>query len=176
MSISTKTGDAGQTSLWSGERVDKDSLRVEAYGTIDELSSFLSEAKHHTCAEVTAQLLAVQRFLFSVAGQLACKDSQYEEPVREEDVEKLTDAVHRYEKIVKLKNFVIVGSTLASAKLDICRAVARRAERRIISLARLEKVPDPVRKYVNRLSDFLFILARYEEFTAGKLLYKTEVR
>lgn len=68
MSISTMTGDGGQTSLWSGERVDKDSLRVEAYGTVDELNSFLGEAKHYTSEEVSQLILSVQRFLFRVGG------------------------------------------------------------------------------------------------------------
>ncbi len=175
MSISTMTGDEGQTSLWSGERVDKDSLRVEAYGTVDELNSFLAEAKHHTCEEVSRYILSVQRFLFKVGGQLASKDVQYVEPVSEEDVEKLTKSVHYFEEIVGLKGFVIPGSTIASAKLDICRTIARRAERRIIALSRLEKVPGPVRKYINRLSDFLYIIARYEEFKEKKLLYKNDV-
>ncbi len=168
MSISTMTGDGGQTSLWSGERVDKDSLRVEAYGTVDELNSFLGEAKHYTSEEVSQLILSVQRFLFRVGGQLASKDVQYIEPVSEEDVEKLTKGVHRFEEIVGLKGFVIPGSTVASAKLDICRTIARRAERRIIALSRLEKVPDPVR-------DFLYILARYEEFKEKKLLYKNDI-
>jgi ATP:cob(I)alamin adenosyltransferase len=120
-------------------------------------------------------MLSVQRFLFRVGGQLASKDVQYVEPVSEEDVEKLTKNVHHFEEIVGLKGFVIPGSTIASAKLDICRTVARRAERKIIALSRLENVPDPVRKYINRLSDFLYILARYEEFKENKLLYKNNV-
>jgi ATP:cob(I)alamin adenosyltransferase len=175
MSISTMTGDGGQTSLWSGERVDKDSLRVEAYGTVDELNSFLGEAKHYTSEEVSQLILSVQRFLFRVGGQLASKDVQYIEPVSEEDVEKLTKGVHRFEEIVGLKGFVIPGSTVASAKLDICRKIARRAEIRIIALSRLEKVPDPVRKYINRLSDFLYILPRNEEIKENKHLYKNDI-
>ena len=175
MSISTGTGDDGKTSLWSGERIEKDSLRVESYGTVDELNSFLGEAKHFVCNEIEAHIINVQRFLFSIAGQLASRDVQYVEPVTEEAIDSLTLLIHRYEAIINLKGFVIPGSTIASAKLDVCRTVARRAERRILALSKTETVPEPVRKYINRLSDFLFILARYEEYLAGKLLYKNDV-
>lgn len=162
-SISTGTGDQGQTSLWSGERVDKDSIRVESYGTIDEPNSLLGEAKHHTCEEVVPKLQKTQRFLFKIAGQLATKDMAYIEQIFDEDINNLTEEIHHYENILKLKGFVIPGRALAPAKLDVCGTVARRAERRIFSLSKLESVPKNVLKYVNRLSDYLFILARYEE-------------
>ena len=177
MSITTKTGDQGMTSLWSGERVEKDNARVEAYGTIDELNSFVGENRHY-CAleEVRTILLRIQRELFQVAGQLASKDKPYLEPITERQVEELTTIVRELEARVPLKGFVIPGSTLSSAKLDICRTVARRAERRIITLAAKEEVPIPVRQYVNRLSDVLFMLARLEEQHVGKILYKNDVK
>ena len=173
MSISTKTGDSGQTSLWSGERVFKDDIRVESYGTVDELNSFLGEAMYYAnSSEVKDILLSIQRDLFRVAGQLASKDVLYVKPVCDEDVQKLTDLVHHYEEIIKLKGFVIPGSILASAKLDICRTVCRRAERRIVALNRVEAVPVQVGQYINRLSDLLFIVARYEEYLQDKIIYK----
>lgn len=173
MSISTGGGDKGETSLWSGERVSKDDLRVEAYGTIDELNSHIGEARHYCKSKETKELLLrIQNDLFKVAGQLASKGKLFIEPITETDVQWLTEKVHHYEKIIKLKGFVIPGTTIQSAKLDICRTVARRAERRIVSLCKTEEIANELLKYMNRLSDFLFILARFEEHLEGKLTYK----
>jgi ATP:cob(I)alamin adenosyltransferase len=174
MSVTTKGGDGGQTSLWSGERIGKDELRVECYGTIDELNSFLGDARRAVKTEKAGELLdAVQRDLFGVAGMLATRgDSPYVRPIEEHDVERLTSWVHDMEAEVKLTGFVIPGSTASSAKLDICRTVCRRAERRIVALARAEPVDGLVLRYVNRLSDVLFMLARYEEHAEGAIRFK----
>ncbi|HPD65511.1 MAG TPA: cob(I)yrinic acid a,c-diamide adenosyltransferase [Bacteroidia bacterium] len=173
MSISTKSGDKGQTGLWSGERVWKDDLRVEAYGTVDELNSFLGEAKHFTDDnQIFAQIEQIQNDLFRVAGQLASKDKLYVVPMKEEDTERLTEWVHDYEKRIKLSGFVIPGSTLSSAKLDICRTITRRAERIIISLKKNEDIPDHILQYMNRLSDLLFMMARSEEQKENKIQLK----
>ena len=104
MSISTKTGDQGMTSLWTGERVEKDSVRVEAYGTIDELNSHIGESRHF-CESEEAQsiLLRLQRELFQIAGQLASKDKTYVEPVTDQEVEEITALVHDLEARVPLK-------------------------------------------------------------------------
>jgi cob(I)alamin adenosyltransferase len=173
MSISTKTGDKGTTGLWSGERTWKDDLRVEAYGTVDELNSFLGEAKHFTEDKEIFEIIEnVQDSLFRVAGQLASKSKQFVELISDNDIDKLTEWVHQYEQQVTLTGFVIPGSTLSSAKLDICRTIARRAERKIISLMRKEDIPDELVKYVNRLSDLLFIMARKEEAVEDKIQHK----
>lgn len=173
MSISTGGGDEGKTSLWSGEKVSKDDLRVEAYGTIDELNSHIGEARHYCKSEeVRKLLLKIQNDLFKVAGQLASKGKLFTEPVAEADIQWLTEKVHYYEKIIRLNGFVIPGTTVQSAKLDICRTVARRAERRIVRLSKTEEIANELLKYMNRLSDFLFILARFEEHLEGKLTYK----
>lgn len=172
MSIVTKTGDHGQTSLWSGERVDKDDLRVEAYGTIDELNAHLGVAKHLVLPETVAQIEEVQNLLFNVAGSLSSRDKRYVYPVRDEDLAKMEKTIDELEAKLKMTGFVIPGMTPASAQLDVARTVARRAERRIIALARREEVPFPARQYVNRLADFLFVLARNEEHQAGMLTYK----
>lgn len=173
MSISTKTGDKGKTSLWSGERVYKNDPRVEAYGTIDELNSNLAEAKHLVKTEKNRQLiLEIQNHLFQVAGALA-STNEYAHPVQIEDVERLTNCVQEFELEIQLTGFVIPGSTLPSAKLDICRTIARRAERRILTLNEQEEVPEPVRKYVNRLSDLIYMMARYEEKIENKIQFKT---
>ncbi|WP_304223910.1 cob(I)yrinic acid a,c-diamide adenosyltransferase [Gracilinema caldarium] len=174
MSISTKTGDDGTTGLWSGERVGKDSLRVECYGTIDELNAFLGDARRNVKTDRVKEIIDIlQRDLFRVAGSLATlSPGAYVQPVVEADVDRLTDWVHELESAVPLKGFVIPGSTDSSAKLDICRTVCRRAERRIVALARQDAVDGPTRRFVNRLSDLLFMLARYEEQAEGAIRYK----
>lgn len=173
MSITTKTGDTGQTSLWSGERVNKDNIRVESYGTIDELNSFLGEAKHYVkSVYVKKIILEIQNDLFKIAGTLASKDKIYINPIEKKDVERLEQLIKIFEDKMNLKGFVIPGNTLSSSKIDVCRTVSRRAERRIITLANSEKVDLELRKYINRLSDLLFLLARYEEFVVDKIVYK----
>ncbi|MBL6964161.1 MAG: cob(I)yrinic acid a,c-diamide adenosyltransferase [Bacteroidetes bacterium] len=173
MSISTKSGDKGKTGLWSGERVWKNNERVEAYGTIDELNSFIGEAKHFVeTKSIFSQLEEIQNDLFRLAGQLASKDKLFVEPLLDVDVEKLTAWVHAYEKEVILDGFVIPGSTLSSAKLDICRTIARRAERVIIGLQQNEDIPEILIQYINRLSDLLYIMARKEEQLKDKIQKK----
>lgn len=173
MSISTGGGDKGKTSLWSGERVYKDSLRVEAYGTIDELSSFLGEAKHYVKSfEVKKIINEIQNDLFKVAGILASKNKEFIQPIETLDVDKITNYINLFENKIGLKGFVIPGNTIESAKLDICRTISRRAERRIITLSKEEKLPVELLKYINRLSDLLFIMARYEEYLINKIEYK----
>lgn len=177
MSISTKTGDDGTTGLWSGERIGKDELRVECYGTVDELNAHLGLARRATTTPRAAEMLDIlQEDLFRVAGALATRGpDSYVQPVCEDDVERITDWVHELEAAVPLRGFVIPGSTEASARLDVCRTVCRRAERRIVALARVETVDGPTRRFVNRLSDLLFMIARYEEDSTGALRYKRGV-
>lgn len=178
MSITTGGGDKGMTDLWSGGRIAKDSERVDAYGTIDELNSHIGEAKHCIDAdEIVDLLLHIQRDLFKVAGQLASLEEQYVEPVTDDDAQRLTDYIHHYESIMQLKGFVIPGNTIGSAKLDVCRTIARRAERCIVKLLHTDNgnVPEALLRYVNRLSDFLFIAARYEEFLQNKIVYKNDI-
>ncbi|OHD22186.1 MAG: ATP:cob(I)alamin adenosyltransferase [Spirochaetes bacterium GWB1_59_5] len=172
MGIVTKTGDDGLTGLWSGERVRKDDLRVEAYGTIDELDSVLGEAKHwlkrDDCRRIVEE---IQKDLYRVAGELATRSGDFALPVTELDEQRLSSYVDRYEAEIPLSGFVIPGSNVQSAKLDIARTVCRRAERRIVALAWDADVPAPLRRYVNRLSDLLFMLARAEESSDGGIVY-----
>lgn len=173
MSISTGKGDRGETFLWSGEKVSKANIRIDSYGTIDELNSFLGDAKHYVeLDEIKKIIEEVQDDLFKLAGELASLSKEYVKPIKDEDIERITSYVHKYENEVKLKGFVIPGSTIGSAKLDICRTIARRAERLIVKLNNEEPTDSNVLKYINRLSDLLFILARYEEYKQGKLKYK----
>lgn len=174
MSITTKTGDRGQTSLFSGERVYKDDLRVDAYGSLDELDAHIGEAKHLIPAEMKEELIELQNKLYRVMGTLASPSRDYPVPLCSKDVDELTDRVHFYEDRLDLKGFVVPGSLPASAKLDVCRTIARRAERRIIALSRQEEVPELILSFVNRLSDYFFILARTVEALSGAIVYKTK--
>ena len=174
MSIVTKTGDGGLTSLWSGERVRKDDPRVEAYGTIDELSSQLGLARHFARLPATlAAIEAIQRDLVRVGGELASRGKPFGAPISGADVEALTEATRAIESRIALTGFVIPGMTAGSAALDVARAVARRAERRVLTLAGEAEVSAPLRVWLNRLSDWLFMLARAEESAEGKLAFST---
>ncbi|GAB1365171.1 cob(I)yrinic acid a,c-diamide adenosyltransferase [Candidatus Cloacimonadaceae bacterium] len=172
MSITTKGGDKGQTSLYTGERVWKDDLRVDAYGSLDELDAFIGEAKHYLENEdLKVILIEVQSKLYRVMGQLSTKNGSYPYPLCSKDLDSITDTIRAFEEKLNLKGFVIPGSCLPSAKLDLCRTVARRAERRIITLSHSEEVAAEVLGYVNRLSDLFFILARTVEQESGVLRY-----
>lgn len=174
MSISTKGGDTGMTSLWSGQRIKKSDIRVESYGTVDELDSHLGEVKHFVkLTQIKDILEEVQSKLAVIMGELASLDKKFVNPIEEIDVEKLTDCVHHFEEKVQLKGFVVLGNTLASAKLDVCRTIARRAERRIIELNNHAEVNPQIIAFVNRLSDLLYIMAREEERNDGGIKYKS---
>lgn len=164
MSVATKTGDKGETSLLTGERVRKDDNRVEAYGTLDELNSFLGDAKHYCTAVNFREIIeSIQTDLFKICAELASGSGSIGDQVTDSDVTNISNLLEKFEKKLELKGFVLPGNCPGSAKLDICRSVARRGERRIISLAQSAEVNRSIIKYVNRLSDLLFIMARFEE-------------
>lgn len=172
MSITTRTGDDGETGLWSGERIPKDDPRVEAYGTIDELSAALGAARHVCMVDsVIYSIDRIQKDLFKVAGELASVMIPFDRPIRPEDGETLGELIAEIESRIPLTGFVIPGMTQGSAALDIARTIARRAERRVITLSRLSDVSVSLLIYLNRLSDYLFMLAREEESAAGKLRF-----
>lgn len=172
MAITTKTGDDGSTSLWSGERVGKDDPRIEACGEIDELSSLLGFARL-ACrlADSAEALQALQRELVRVAGELASIDPSFDDPIQSWDEEAITAKILALERRIPLTGFVLPGRTEASARIDLARTAARRLERRIVALARGASVSDILRRYLNRLSDYLFMLAREEEAAEGKIEY-----
>ena len=164
MSIATKTGDRGETSLLTGERVRKNDKRVEAYGTMDELNSFLGDAKHYCTKNNFKQLIeSIQADLFKVCAELASGSGSIGDQVTNSDVENISNLLTGIEKELDLNGFVLPGNSPGSAKLDICRSVARRGEREIISLAESVNINNSIIKYVNRLSDLLFVMARFEE-------------
>ena len=166
MKIYTKTGDKGQTSLWDGERVDKDSLRVECYGTIDELNATIGIARSMTQdPEMKDFLLSIQRKLFYVGGELATrKEEKKFYSMQKSDVEELEKIIDScIARIDDVNKFIIAGSTVVSAHLDFSRTVARRAERLIIRLSREEDINPQLIMYVNRLSDAIYAIERYLE-------------
>ncbi|MFD1205671.1 cob(I)yrinic acid a,c-diamide adenosyltransferase [Sporosarcina contaminans] len=165
MKIYTKTGDKGKTSLIGG-RVDKDSLRVEAYGTMDELNSFIGKAMTELDSakfgDILEDLEAIQNELFDGGGDLAnvMKERHYklaEGPI--EVLEQRIDAL--MEEAPPLEKFILPGGSPAAATLHIARTVTRRAERLTVTLMKAEEeVPAIVQRYLNRLSDYLFVAAR----------------
>lgn len=166
MQIYTKTGDRGETSLYDGKRVRKDDIRVESYGTIDELNSMLGFSRNFIEDEEIVNIIyEIQRELFNVAGELATVDyNNFIHKIKEDHIKYLEEIIDSYlEKIPKINKFIIPGTNKASASLHVARTICRRAERRILTLKREEDISDLLIKYVNRLSDVIYILARYLE-------------
>ncbi|MBA7644694.1 Corrinoid adenosyltransferase [subsurface metagenome] len=172
MKTFNKRGDKGETSLLFGRRVSKSDLRCEAYGTIDELVSSLGIARNFvTKDKVREIILGVQKELFTLGAELATKSEDYErlttkfKPVTDEMVNRLEEIIDETEtKIEMPKSFVIPGSNLGSASLDLSRAIVRRAERKAVMLKGKNEIKnDAILKYLNRLADLLFTLSRYEE-------------
>lgn len=166
MSIYTKFGDKGKTSLFAGKIVSKASLRVNTYGTIDELNSYLgvilSENKDK---ELFSSLVNVQKDLFEIGANLANPNNKQINKLEEflkkriSDFEKEIDNLTN--KLTVLKNFILPGGSKIAAKLHFARTLARRAERRVVELSEKEKVSSEILIYMNRLSDLLFIYARF---------------
>ncbi|HEX2905239.1 MAG TPA: cob(I)yrinic acid a,c-diamide adenosyltransferase [Phototrophicaceae bacterium] len=172
MKIYTKTGDDGTTSLFSGGRVLKTHLRVEAYGTVDELNSVLGVARaHQPSPQTDAWLAQIQRQLFHLGADLATPLDAKSEWVVRMDADTITWLETRIDEMTAalppLKNFILPGGSLAAAQLHIARTVCRRAERVAVALAEYEAIGDHVLPYLNRLGDFLFVLARWENQQAG---------
>ncbi len=169
----TGGGDDGTTSLVGGERARKDSVRLEAYGTVDEFSAFLGvlAAMADVPAGVKQNLLEVQNRLFDIGGYLASAPDGSGLP----PVATLPQSVTEIERWIdeldaatpKIREFVLPGGCESAAHAHVARTVCRRAERRIISLAAIEEVDANVRRYFNRMSDYLFILARYLNHLSG---------
>ena len=163
MSIYTKTGDAGETGLYTGERVKKSSLRVAVYGTVDELDSVLGLARAFAAkAEVRERVLALQKKLPALMADLASRAQ--EAMIAEADVAALEQAMDELEgRLPPLTSFLVPGDTQGGAALDHARTVTRRAEHLFCRLAEEEEVHDTDRRYLNRLSDYCFLLMRLEE-------------
>ncbi|RIV29214.1 cob(I)yrinic acid a,c-diamide adenosyltransferase [Alicyclobacillaceae bacterium I2511] len=167
MKIYTRSGDAGQTSLIYGHRVDKDALRVQAYGTVDEANSSIGLAiallpEETSYVDLHSYLTRVQRDLFDVGRDLATPEDKRDGLfITADDVNLLEQIIDRVEsENTPLHQFVLPGGHPAAAALHHTRTVTRRAERMVVALSRQETVSADLQKYLNRLSDLLFVLAR----------------
>ncbi len=170
--IYTRTGDKGTTALATGERRPKYDLRIEAYGTVDEANAALGLARLHTgteAPELDAMLARIQNDLFDLGAELATPDTGRKlewEPLRivEKQVERLEGEIDQLNADLEpLRSFVLPGGTPGAAYLHLARTVSRRAERMMVELAHREgeRVADPALRYMNRLSDFLFVASRW---------------
>ena len=174
MKIYTKTGDGGETGLFGGPRVSKDAPRIEAYGTVDELNSVLGVVRVQLSGgEVDALLAQIQNDLFALGAQLATPDPAAHQTalVASRHIAALESAIDGFEEgLEPLKQFVLPGGTPAGATLHLARTVCRRAERRVVTLARQASQPiaGEMVVYLNRLSDLLFVLARTVNRQAGQ--------
>ena len=174
MKIYTRRGDRGETDLFGGPRVAKDHLRVEAYGAVDELNAALGAALADTAHQDIRDLArSIQGDLFDLGAYLSSPDAErrkkrgVREPL-EADVEALEARIDAFEaELEPLRNFVLPGGTSAAAAFHLARTVCRRAERRAVSLDREAPLEAPALRYLNRLSDLLFVLARVENRRAG---------
>ena len=163
MGVTTKTGDKGQTSLYTGERVDKDCQRVETYGTIDELGSALAMARAFSeNTEVRERILKLQQQLSRLMADFAsCGQQPY---ITVEVVCAIEQEIAAVEgRLPVLTSFLIPGDTKAGAMLDMARSMARRAERCACRLSRETAIADSDRLFLNRISDYIFLLMRLEE-------------
>jgi len=178
--VYTRQGDAGETALAGGQRVPKDSPRIEAYGTVDELNAFLGAARASVLeaapsepriAVLAAILLRVQHELFNLGSILATLPQDVhpkQARVTDAEVARLETEMDRMnEELAPLRSFVLPGGSRLNAELHICRTVCRRAERASTTLARIEPVPPEAVRYLNRLSDALFVWSRWASHVTG---------
>jgi len=168
----TRTGDKGETGLFSGERVPKSSLRVDAYGAVDELSSWIGYTRSLLDDnEIDAILERIQRDLFLVGAELATRpkeSSAQKVQVTQAMVKLLEEEIDRLDAgLPPLSTFIVPGGTSAAAALQVARTIARRAERRTVTLAQSETLNPALVPYLNRLSSLLFVLARVVNMRAG---------
>lgn len=164
MKIYTKTGDQGKTSLLNGKRVEKYHPRLHAYGTTDELNSWIGVLREYAQPQTKAQLITIQETLFSMGSHLAAESGEQKFPLptlnheRISELEKAMDEMN--ETLPELRNFVLPGGHISVAQCHIARTVCRRAERYVVELAATDEIPEFIVVYLNRLSDYLFVLAR----------------
>jgi len=166
MRIYTRTGDDGTTALFGGKRVTKDDLRLEAYGTVDELNAFLGAlGEHEACAGMRAWVRTLQRDLFTIGSHLATVDADMAQHLPElpsgriNEMERWMD--EHADSLPELTSFILPGGHAAVAAAHQCRTICRRAERRVVALAREGDVSNSIPKYLNRLSDVFFVWGRW---------------
>jgi cob(I)alamin adenosyltransferase len=178
MKVYTKTGDKGVTSLYGGVKVSKNHIRIESYGTVDELNSSIGMIRSYEIGNLyIEELIQIQKNLFHVGAELATPteklylangQSRLPKVISESDIEELENSIDKMEEeLHPLMHFILPGGNLAASQAHICRCVCRRAERLIVSLAEIEEIRPELIKYLNRLSDYLFVLARKIAHDAG---------
>jgi cob(I)alamin adenosyltransferase len=170
--IYTKIGDSGSTSLIGGTKVLKNNIRIESYGTIDELNSWIGVVSDHTSSEELRQLLKeVQDRLFTIGSSLACDPEKERKllipDLHERDIELLEKEIDKMNELLpEMKSFILPGGSPAISFVHVARCVCRRAERMCVALQEKEMEIEPlILKYLNRLSDFLFVIARFTGYT-----------
>lgn len=163
MSICTKTGDKGTTSLYTGQRVAKNSLRVKAYGTVDEVTSTLGLARaFNEKKEIQDLLLQLEQTNLKLMADLASITDKYY--ITQDTIDEIEAVINETEaKLPPIKAFIMPGKTKAGAFLDLVRTTVRRAEREVLSLADEEEINPNIKIYLNRLSDLAFLLMRIED-------------
>jgi len=164
--IYTRTGDDGTTGLGDGSRIPKDDARVEAMGAVDEVNSTVGLIRTEALPEDIATVLSgIQHDLFDLGGELSIPGYELIQP---EAVERLENELDRLNvELEPLKEFILPGGTAAAAWCHLARSICRRADRRVVTLSREAELSDLPRQYLNRLSDYLFVLARYLNKAAG---------
>ncbi len=175
MKIYTRGGDGGETGLFGGKRVPKDHVRVEAYGAVDELNAFLGLAVRALVDEpIVGKLSAIQQDLFSLGASLATPGAEEGDappaipPVPEARVQEMEEWIDAAtEEVPPLRSFIVPGGSSGAATLHVARTVCRRAERAVVRLREIEGADPVVLRYLNRLSDLLFCLARLENHRVG---------
>ena len=172
MKIYTKMGDSGETGLYGGARVSKDDLRIQAYGTLDELNATLGVAGADPLIpiQIREKLRRVQSELFQLGGELATPagKSVPMELIGTIEIERMEKEIDAMELLLKpLTQFILPGGSLASAQIHLARTISRRAEREVVTLHGVQPLRDEILGYVNRLSDWFFVLARFANHLAG---------
>lgn len=178
--VYTRAGDKGQTGLVSGSRVSKGATRIDCYGEIDELNSFLGMVislmdKKATYQYIRTYLIDIQKRLFDLGSNMACeseKIEQYKLPqIKDEYIKEMESKIDSMDKeLPPLKNFILPGGTYAASYLHICRTICRRAERHMVRFhdETGESLPANALEFINRLSDYFFVLARYVNYLERK--------
>lgn len=171
MKIYTQVGDTGQTSLFSGEKVSKKNLRIETYGTLDELNSFVGLLiaqleRSDELEKIQIELHNIQNQLFNLGSYLATTDATPQHSrlpkLNEMEITQLEKSIDQWQdKLPALNEFILPGGHITAAQCHVCRTICRRTERLVVALAEQETIPNYTIKYLNRLSDYFFVLARW---------------
>lgn len=166
MKLYTKSGDSGKTSIIGGDRIDKDHIRIQTYGTIDELNSIFGIVNLDISNEIRKEIQYIQSNLFEIGSELASKEPK--NTISDDDIKKLEDLIDKAsEKTPPLKSFILPGGSRGSSYLHLARTVTRRAERNLVGLMKIEKINPNILIWLNRLSDLCFAWARLENYEKG---------